>query len=155
MPKEIHSSIPVSIPEVRELLLARKKEMEREQEELSYMQMVALDHALLVSKISAENAKNLVENLMTTFNISDKGAITLANYMPDTIDEIRALLDPESKTMETETLEKILEMLNAVPRLEKKGLLDDQIPEDDTNEFDDFGKEVPEDIPEELEDLKD
>ncbi|RMG21708.1 MAG: hypothetical protein D6732_26945 [Methanobacteriota archaeon] len=155
MPKEIHSSIPVSIPEVRELLLARKKEVEKEQEELSYMQMVALDHAILISQISAENARNLVENLMTTFNISDKGAITLANYMPDTIDEVRALLDPESKTMETETLEKILEMLNAVPRLEKKGLIDDHVAEDEYDEFDDFGKEIPEEIPEGLEDLKD
>lgn len=154
MPKEIHSSIPVSIPEVRELLLARKRDVEKDQEELSYMQMVALDHALLISQISAEDAKNLVENLMTTFNISDKGAITLANYMPDTIDEVRALLDPESKTMETEILEQILEMLNAVPRLEKKGLLEEATEEDYDN-LDDFGKEVPEDIPEELEDLKD
>ncbi len=153
MPKEIHSSIPVSIPEVREMLLARKKDAEKQMEELTYMQSVALDHAQLISKISAENAKNLVEELMTTFDISDKGAITLANYMPDTVDEIRVLLDPESKTMETEILEKILEMLNKVPRLDKKGLLEEESPVEE--ELDDYAKEVPEDIPEGLEDLMD
>ncbi len=148
MPKEIHSSIPVSIPEVRELLLARKRDAEKNDEELTYMQSVALDHANLISKISADIARELVEDLMNTFNISDKGAITLANYLPDTIDEARVLLDPESKTMETEVLEQIVAKIMSVPRLDKDKMEEDENLKEEF--FDEPDKEMPEDIPEDL-----
>ncbi len=115
MPKEIYHSEPISIPEVKQLLIARAKDGD----ELSYMQRIALEHAQLVTKISAESAKSLIEELMEKFRLSDKAALTLANFMPNTIDEIRQLLGKEIVAMETETVEEILESLLAVELLDE------------------------------------
>ena len=82
MPKEIYHSEAISLPEVKELLVQRAKESDG----LSYMLRIALEHAQLVSKVSGENAKKLVEELVEEFRITDKGAITLANFLPDTIE---------------------------------------------------------------------
>ena len=115
MPNKIHESTPVTIPEVRKLLLERAAEGD-----LSYMQRIALEHAQLVTRIEAEVAKQLVEDLINKFELSRNGAITLANYIPDNIHEIRQLLGKEATLKETETLEEILNTLNGVVRIDKK-----------------------------------
>jgi len=115
MPKEVYHSDPISIPEVRELLIERAKEGE----ELSYMQRIALEHAQLVSRISAEKSKELIDELIEKFRISSKGAITLANFIPTTVDETRQLLWKEALSMETETLEEILELVMRTELLEE------------------------------------
>ena len=116
MPEEIHYSEPISLPEVRELLLKRLQETD----DLSYVQRIALEHAQLVSRIDSDKAKELIDDLVEKFRISEKGAITLANFMPDTIDEIRQLLDKDATLMETETIQEILETLSSVERLSTK-----------------------------------
>ncbi len=146
MPKEIYHSEPISIPEVKQLLIARAKDGD----ELSYMQRIALEHAQLVTKISAESAKSLIEELMEKFRLSDKAALTLANFMPNTIDEIRQLLGKEIVTMETETVEEILESLLAVELLDEmeKAIDIDEIegiPQDDEEKEIDESM-VPEDL---------
>ena len=83
------------------------------------MQRIALEHAQLVTKISDKSAKSLIEELMEKFRLTDKAAITLANFMPNTIDEIRQLLGKEIVAMETETVEEILESLLAVELLDE------------------------------------
>ncbi len=116
MPKEIYQSEPISIPEVKDLLIKRSQDGE----ELSYMQRIALEHAQLVSRISAESSQKLMTELIEKFRLSDKAAITLANYLPDMIDEIRQLLGKEVSMMETETITEILELLLAVEKIEEK-----------------------------------
>ena len=116
MPEEIHYSEPISLPEVRELLLKRLQETD----DLSYVQRIALEHAQLVSRVESGKAIELIDELVEKFRISNKGAITLANYMPDTIDEIRQLLDSDATLMETETIQEILETLSSVDRLSAK-----------------------------------
>jgi DNA-directed RNA polymerase subunit F len=146
VPKEIYHSEPISIPEVKQLLIARAKDGD----ELSYMQRIALEHAQLVTKISAESAKSLIEELMEKFRLSDKAALTLANFMPNTIDEIRQLLGKEIVAMETETVEEILESLLAVELLDEmeKAIDIDEIEdiplEDEEKEIDE--SMVPEDL---------
>ena len=116
MPEEIHYSEPISLPEVRELLLKRLQETD----DLSYVQRIALEHAQLVARVESDKAIELIDELVEKFRISNKGAITLANYMPDTIDEIRQLLDKDATLMETETIQEILETLSSVDRLSAK-----------------------------------
>ncbi|MHA2248705.1 MAG: hypothetical protein ACXAD7_00010 [Candidatus Kariarchaeaceae archaeon] len=116
MPKEIYQSEPISLPQVKKLLVNRAQEGD----ELSYMQRIALEHAQLVSRISAESAEKLVNDLIEKFRLTDKASITLANFIPDNVDEIRQLLGKEASTMETETLEEILEVLLAVEKLDEK-----------------------------------
>lgn len=115
MPKKIYQSEPISLPEVKKLLFNRAKEGE-----LSYMQRIALEHAQLVSRISAEDSNKLIETLVEKYRLSDKGAITLANYMPDSIDEIRQLLGKDAASIETETLQSILDELSTISLLDEK-----------------------------------
>ena len=144
MPKEIYHSEAISLPEVKELLVQRA----RESDGLSYMLRIALEHAQLVSKVSGENAKKLVEELVEKFRITDKGAITLANFLPDTIDEIRQLLAKEALSMETETVEEILNVLNSVEKLDET---DKEIDIDALEaEGSDQEESDPENIPEDL-----
>jgi DNA-directed RNA polymerase subunit F len=145
LPKEIYQSDPISLPEVKKLLLDRAQE-----DELSYMQRIALEHAQLVTRISVEDAKYLVDTFVEKYRLSDKGAITLANYMPTTIDEIRQLLGKDAISMETETIEEILSELSNIKLLDDKEKYID-IDDTETAEEAEDEKEIDEsEIPEDL-----
>lgn len=145
MPKEIHVSQPISIPEARELLIKREHEAREKRQDLSYMQGVALDHALIVSRTTGTAARQLIEDLIENHRISNLGAIALANTLPDTIDEIRQVLEPESRKMTTEVLEEILELIQHTDRLKEEDyMLYSDVDED---MFYDDEKELPDDIP--------
>ena len=149
MPKEIYESDPISIPEVRQLLLDRAKEGE----ELSYMQRIALEHANLTSRVSAEVASSLISSLMDRFSVSKKGAITLANFVPNTIDEIKVLLGKESGNFEQETFEEMLELLLSIDLLspEQRESELEELDEEAEAEILDDDKEIDESIiPEDL-----
>ncbi len=149
MAEEIHHSEAISIAEVKQILLDRLEESG----ELSYMQRLALEHAQLVSRTSADVAKKLVDDLIEKFRLSTKGAITLANFLPDTIDEIRQLLGKEAIMMETETVEEILNTLSMVERLSKKDKerIDKENIVEEEKEVIDEDKEIDESmIPEDL-----
>ena len=145
MPKEIYDSEPISLPEVKKLLLDRAQE-----EDLSYMQRIALEHAQLVTRINVDDAKKLVDTFVEKYRLSDNGAITLANYMPTTIDEIRQLLGKDAISMETETIEEILNELSNIQLLDDKekyidiDRLDNAEEAVDEKEID--ASEIPEDL---------
>jgi len=149
LPKEIYESDPISIPEVRQLLLDRAKEGE----ELSYMQRIALEHTNLTSRVSAEVASSLISSLMDRFSVSKKGAITLANFVPNTIDEIKVLLGKESGNFEQETFEEMLELLLSIDLLspEQRESELEELDEEAEAEILDDDKEIDESIiPEDL-----
>ncbi|MCE7735428.1 MAG: hypothetical protein GPJ54_11160 [Candidatus Heimdallarchaeota archaeon] len=145
MPKEIYHSEPISLPEVKKLLLDRAQE-----EDLSYMQRIALEHAQLVTRINVDDAKSLIDTFVEKYRLSDRGAITLANYMPTTIDEIRQLLGKDAISMETETIEEILNELSNIQLLDDKekyidiDRLDNAEEAEDEKEIDE--SEIPEDL---------
>jgi DNA-directed RNA polymerase subunit F len=145
LPKEIYQSDPISLPEVKKLLLDRAHE-----DELSYMQRIALEHAQLVTRISVEDSKYLVDTFIEKYRLSDKGAITLANFMPNTIDEIRQLLGKDAISMETETIEEILNELSNIKLLDDKekyidlDKLDNAEEAEEEKEIDE--SEIPEDL---------
>lgn len=118
MPKEIHSSKPITIAEAYELLWDREKDAVALGKELSYMQKEAMDHARFTTRSSGEDARKFVEFLTDTLKISQLGAISLANTLPNTIDEIRQILDVEGRKMDTEIIEKILSKIEKIDRLE-------------------------------------
>lgn len=113
MPKEIYESDPISVPEVRKILLDRAMEGE----DLSYMQRIALEHAQLTSRISSDVAKKLVDDLMKTFSMTKKSAITLANFIPNNLEELKVLLGKEAGNYEQESFDKMLEKLNGLKLL--------------------------------------
>ena len=131
MPKEIHSSQAIPIPVAKELLKKREEDAWSQKEELSYIQKEALEHAIIASRCNFKDAETLVKDLIDEFSISTLHAVTLANILPSTIDEVRQLIQPESKKISTETIQTILEQILKIektiiskkPFVEKEELL--------------------------------
>jgi DNA-directed RNA polymerase subunit F len=123
-----------------------------EGEDLSYMQRIALEHAQLTSRISSDVAKKLVDDLVKIFSMTKKSAITLANFIPNNIEELKVLLGKEAGNYEQESFDKMLEKLNGL-----KLLTIDQIEkelkeiDDERAKSEDENKEIDESmIPEDL-----
>jgi len=63
------------------------------------------------TKCDPEAAKQVYEKLRNEFGLKDITASMIVSLVPRTIDEIRVMLDFEDKLLETEELEKIVELL--------------------------------------------
>jgi DNA-directed RNA polymerase subunit F len=105
LPKKIIKEEILTLPEVKQLLEERAKE------ELSYMQRITLDYVSKFSKLSAEAARQMVNELIEEFNLKPETAVQIANILPDTIHELRVLLTTEPKTFTSDELKKMMEIL--------------------------------------------
>ena len=106
MPKEIVDKEPLSLPEVVTIFNKRKKASE-----LNYLQRIALEHAQRSSQITGRQARALIKKLMTEFEISEKIAINIVNFMPETIDEMRVFVQDATRVYSTEELHLMLDLL--------------------------------------------
>ena len=106
LPKETLKKDPVSLPEVVSIFNKRKKAGE-----LNYLQRIAQEHAQRSSKIAGRKAKTLIKQLMTEFELSEPIAISIVNFIPETIDEMRVYIQDASRVYSTEEVEKMIELL--------------------------------------------
>ncbi len=106
MPKETIDKKPVSFPEVVTIFNKRKKAGE-----LNYLQRIALEHAQRSSKITGKQAKTLIKKLMAEFELTEQIAISIVNFMPETLDELRIFIQDASRVYSTEEVEKMLDLL--------------------------------------------
>ncbi len=104
--KEFYSEEPVTLAEVKKLLTAISKE-----KELEYVQKKSLEHAQHCVHTSYKDAVAMVDELVELGLIKEK-AIEIVNCMPANRDELRAFFSKERKQPETETIDKILEVLD-------------------------------------------
>lgn len=105
MPKRIIKEALLTLPEVKQLLEERSKE------ELNYMQRITLDYASKFSKLSAEAARQLVNELISEFNLKTETAVQIANILPGTTHELRVLLTTEPKTFTSDELKRMIEVI--------------------------------------------
>lgn len=63
------------------------------------------------TKCDPDVAKQVYEKLRNEFGLKDITASMIVSLVPRTIDEIRVMLDFEERLLETEELEKIIELL--------------------------------------------
>jgi len=105
LPKKIIKEVLLTLPEVRQLL------EERSREELNYMQRITLDYVSKFSKLPAEAARQLVNELTSAFGLKTETAIQIANILPDTVHELRVLLTTESKTFTSDELKRMMEVI--------------------------------------------
>jgi len=98
----------MSIVEKKEITTAEaKKLLEERAEELDPLQRRVLDYATRFSKLSAEDAAKLVEEL-TDGDLLDKSlAVQVVNCMPASIEEIRTFLGRQ-RIISEETMNAIL-----------------------------------------------
>ncbi len=97
---------PITYSETLEILEERKKE-----EELEFEQRLSYDYVQKFSKLSAEDAKKLAEELLEIEKIRKHQAIILVNNMPETPQDIRLIFAKERTSLDDKTIEEILEII--------------------------------------------
>lgn len=106
VPKETLNKTPVSLPEVVSIFNKRKKDGE-----LNYLQRIALEHAQRSAKVTGRQAKTLVKKIIAEFELSEDIAITIVNFFPETIDELRVFIQDASRVFTTDEVGKLLDLL--------------------------------------------
>ncbi len=101
----------ILLSELREMLLAVEASRLAAGEEMSYELRKSIEHANHLSKTSAEKARALVGELLKLEKIKEDIAFRIANLMPRTRDELRAIYAKERFTLTTEELDEILDLV--------------------------------------------
>ncbi|MEM0330735.1 MAG: RNA polymerase Rpb4 family protein [Archaeoglobaceae archaeon] len=108
--KEVKSFEYITIAEAKEILeeIAKKRQ---EKADLLFETRRALKHVRTFSKLSAENAKKLVDELLKLPQVGKRElAVKIADIMPKVVDEVRAIYIKE-RTLTNEEIEQILEVV--------------------------------------------
>jgi DNA-directed RNA polymerase subunit F len=103
----------ITLPEMREKLLGIEATRLKESEELSYELRKSIEHANHLSKTTAVNAGGLAEELLKLEKMKPDIAFRIANIMPRTRDELRAIYAKERFTLSGEELDEIIDLVMA------------------------------------------
>jgi DNA-directed RNA polymerase subunit F len=109
--KRVVSEERILLPEVRDILLAVETTRLESGDEMSYELRKSIEHANRFSKTSSEKARALVGDLMKLEKMKEDIAYRIANLMPRTRDELRAIYAKERFNLTTEELDEILEVV--------------------------------------------
>ncbi len=80
-------------------------------EELGEFQRRTLDYTRRFSKLPADKASKLVEQLSSDLQLERNDAIQIVNTLPQTIEELRAVLTVKGRFVSTEQLNGILQIM--------------------------------------------
>jgi len=98
----------VSIQERKEITASEAKRLlEKRGEDLDPLQRRVLDYATKFSRISAENAQRLVEELVGEGLLENELAVQVVNSMPGSVEEVRSFLGRQ-RIIAEETVRAIL-----------------------------------------------
>lgn len=103
----------ITLPELKEELLSLEAKRRDEGRELSYELRRSIEHATRLSRISAESARKLVEELLKLEKMKPDIAYRITNIMPKTRDELRAIYAKERFTLTGDELDEILGIVAA------------------------------------------
>jgi len=111
--KRIVGEERISLPELRETLLAVESVRLESGSEMSYELRRSIEHANHLSKTSAENARELLEKLSKLEKIKPDISYRIVNIMPKTRDELRAIYAKERFTLTGDELDEIIDLVLA------------------------------------------
>jgi len=109
--KRIISEERMLLPELRDTLLSVEAARLESGEEMSYELRKSIEHANHLSKTSSEKARALADELMKLEKMKEEIAYRIANLMPRTRDELRAIYAKERFNLTTEELDEILDLV--------------------------------------------
>lgn len=109
--KGIISEEKVTLPELRSVLSGVEAERIAAEKESSYEFRRSTEHANQLAKTTPDKAKNLVEALQQMEKMKPEIAYRIANIMPKTRDEVRAIFAKERFTLTPEEIDRIIEMV--------------------------------------------
>ena len=111
--KGIISEERVTLPEMRGVLLRVESERIAAEKEMSYEFRRSIEHANQLAKTSPEKADALAAELLKMEKMKPEIAFRIANIMPKTRDEVRAIYAKERYTLSPDELDKIIELVMA------------------------------------------
>jgi len=109
--KGITSEEKVTLSQVREILQGVEAQRIESGKEMSYEFRRSLEHANTLSKTTPEKSAALVQELSKLEKMKPEIAYRVANIMPKTRDELRAIYAKERFTLSPEELDAILQIV--------------------------------------------
>ncbi|MEM1514457.1 MAG: RNA polymerase Rpb4 [Candidatus Bathyarchaeia archaeon] len=110
MPRRIIKMRPLTIPEVKAILESLGEE------NMDQFQRRTLDYVTKMSYLDSEGAKRLFDELKMEGILEDEEIVQVVNIMPKSIEELRTILAGGRRIIESQTLEKILSILDKYRR---------------------------------------
>ena len=107
--KGIISEEKVTLPEMRSVLLRVESERLAAEKEMSYEFRRSIEHANQLAKTDPEKSRDLVTELNKMEKMKPEIAYRIANIMPKTRDEVRAIFAKERYTLSPEEIDSIIE----------------------------------------------
>ena len=111
--KGIISEEKVTLPELRAVLLRVESERIAAGKEMSYEFRRSMEQANLLSKTTPEKSRDLVAALLKLEKMKPEIAYRIANIMPKSRDEVRAIFAKERYTLTPEELDNIVGLVMA------------------------------------------
>ena len=113
--KEVIDSKPITISEAREILLKKVEEKSDENNEVdghqfTYEQNLTIDYVTKFALLDADDARELVSKLEEYLTTTQ--AVKVVDLMPEDLDDLRLIFAKERGQLETDTLQKILDLLD-------------------------------------------
>lgn len=97
----------LSIAEAKNIL----KKISKERKELLYEQRIALEHAEKFTRLSAKQTKDLISELLKLDHMEDVQAYKIADILPKTEDDVKAVFAKERYTPNDKETKNILEII--------------------------------------------
>ncbi len=113
MPRKIIQKELISLPEVKEILEKKKEEIGLEM--FDHFQETTYDYAVNFSKIPVAFARELRKALTSEFEIPEEYAVQIVNVFPQTVPELKIILEREpivGKNMTDDDFTNVLARIN-------------------------------------------
>lgn len=111
--KGVISEERITLPEIKAMLAQVEGERREKGREMSYELRKSIEHVNHLSKTSTDKSKALVEALGKLEKMKPDIAFRIANIMPRTRDELRAIYAKERFTLTGEELDAIIDLVMA------------------------------------------
>ena len=111
--KGITSEEKITLPELRGVLLGVESERIAAEKEMTYEFRRSMEHVNQLAKTAPEKSRDLVNQLLKLEKMKPEIAYRIANLMPKSRDEVRAIFAKERFTLAPEELDTIIELVMA------------------------------------------
>ncbi|MEM3411726.1 MAG: RNA polymerase Rpb4 family protein [archaeon] len=105
--KDVIEKQPISVAEVKNTL----QKMEEDQE-LTYEQKLAFDHAQKVTKLGPRKAKEIIAKLMEDFKISEDIATQIVDVQPKNSESLKSILAQNKINIDDDQIKKIIKFMD-------------------------------------------
>jgi len=97
----------VSLAEVKNIL----RKISKERKDLIYEQKVAMEHAERFAKLPVKQIKDLIDELLKLEHMDELQAYKIADILPMTVDDVKAVFAKERYTPNEKEIKNILEIV--------------------------------------------